>query len=101
MADDNPARWERYLRALERFGEPEEIDEILRDLGPPARVRERNAELQAMIERTRRWRWLTQAIREAAAWIVGVGAALGVLYGAYTFVAPSRDRAPSAEVRPE
>lgn len=88
MADDNPAKWERLLQVILRFGEPEEIDRILRDLGTPAQVIARNEELAAIIESRRRSRWFLKSIREAAVWIAAVGGALTMLYGASSLVLP-------------
>ena len=85
MSDPQPL-WERYLHMLHRFGSPEEIGEILDDLGRPAKVRERNAEIAAMLEARKRTRWFFALARDTATWIVGVGAAIAMVYGAYTFL---------------
>lgn len=95
MSDDNPARWERLLQVILRFGEPEEIDKILRGLGNPEDVMRRNAELAEMIESKRRRAWFLKSVRDAAVWIGAVGGALMMLYGGFSFVqrhAPSQQQ---------
>lgn len=101
MSEPQPL-WERYLHMLQRFGTPEEIGDVLDDLGRPAKVKERNAEIAAMLEARKRTRWFFALARDTAAWIVGVGAAIAMAYGAYTFlhttVLPPAE--PPAETRP-
>lgn len=89
--EDKPevTRWREYLRVIAEFSTPEEFKTIVRGLGTPEQVLERNAEIRQIIEGRRFRRWLFGSMREIAAWIGGVGGALMLLYAAWTWALPN------------
>lgn len=97
-----PERWEGYLKALERWGEPKDVDDALSSIGRPEEFKARHAEIKAMLESRKRWMWAKDLVKEAAAWIVGVGAAVTLIYGAYGFfrAAPPPTQSTPVEQQP-
>jgi hypothetical protein len=92
MADRPPTRENRirdYLEVFASFGTPDEIDGILRKLGRPEHVIERNAEIKAIIEERVFRRWLLTGVKEVAGWIIGVGSAVMLIYGAWAWALPT------------
>ena len=83
---DPQYNWERYLQALQRFGTPEDVEKLLRKHGTPDDAVARHAEITEILESRRRWRWVFSLAKETSAWIVGVGAAIVMIYAGYTFL---------------
>ena len=83
---DPQYNWERYLQALQRFGTPEDVEKLLRKHGTPDDAVARHAEITEILESRRRWRWVFSLAKETSAWIVGVGAAIVMVYAGYTFL---------------
>lgn len=85
--------WERYLQAVQRFGSPEEVDQLLRKIGDPKEAMDRHAKVEKILERHERLRWVFAIVKEVSAWIVGVGAAIVMIYAGYTFLSTTARRA--------
>lgn len=82
----NP-RWDRYLRAIDRFaGEPEHLDKMLREFGDPERVIRRKSEMDLMLEGRVWWRKLGSFLRDIGLWIGAVGGGIGLLYALWQFI---------------
>ena len=82
-------RWREYLRVLAEFSTPEEFKAIVRGLGAPEQVMERNAEIRQIIEGRRFRRWLFGSMREIAGWIGSVGGAMALTYAAWKWAIPA------------
>ena len=83
---DPQCNWERYLQALQRFGSPDDVEKLLRKHGSPEDAVARHAEITEILESRRRWRWVFSLAKEVSGWIVGVGAAIVMVYAGYTFL---------------
>ena len=101
---DPQCNWERYLQALQRFGSPEDVEKLLRKHGSPEDAAARHAEITEILETRRRWRWVFSLAKETSAWIVGVGAAIVMMYAGYTFlhtIGRPAERPAQTEAEPE